>query len=121
MEVDNNCLSNLDENTEDNQLERSTPGSEQVTESGTTSEFSEVWNDFKCVFCSQDLKHTSNPKLLPCLHTACESCLTSEANSESSPSSSGTGEQMFTLGILLKCILLLNNDCLTIWQITYMW
>lgn len=92
----------IDENTEDNQIERenSTPGSEQVTESGTASE--EVWTEelFKCVFCNQDVKHLINPKLLPCLHTACESCLNSEANGESSPSSSGTGKKCF-----LSCLI----------------
>lgn len=92
MEVDNNCL---DENTEDNQIERanSTPGSEQVTESGTTSEYADVWSDFRCVFCNQDVKNMTVPKLLPCLHTACESCLNSEANGDSSPSSSSTGKK----------------------------
>lgn len=92
MEIDQ-CI---DENTEDNQLERSnsTGSTEQVTESGTT-EFTDVWTDFRCVFCCQDIKNLGNPKLLPCLHTACQSCLNSEVNSESSPSSSGTGKSWF--------------------------
>lgn len=103
MEVDNG---NLDENTEDNILERanSTPGSEQVTESGTASEYIDVWSDFKCVFCNQDVKNMTCPKLLPCLHTACESCLNTEANGDSSPSSSSTGKEihMYTqIGIML--------------------
>lgn len=103
MEVDNNCL---DENTEDNQIERSnsTPGSEQVTESGTTSEYADVWSDFRCVFCNQDVKNMTVPKLLPCLHTACESCLNSEANGDSSPSSSSTGKIYFLNFILLNIL-----------------
>lgn len=96
MEVDNNCLSNLDENTEDNQMERSnsTSSAEQVTESGTPSEYADVWSDFKCVFCNQDIRHLENPKLLSCLHTACQNCLTSQESSElsTSPSSSGAGK-----------------------------
>ncbi|GBL87020.1 hypothetical protein AVEN_218728-1 [Araneus ventricosus] len=77
-----------DENHGDNS--NSTPGSnEQVTESGTPiDDYSELWLNFKCVFCNQDLKQINRPKLLQCLHTACESCLASESNSESSGASS---------------------------------
>lgn len=62
----------------------------EVTESGT-ADFVENWIDGKCVFCKQELKDGSEPKLLQCLHTACKSCLTSE--SVPSPSTSTTSVQ----------------------------
>ncbi|GAB6029992.1 hypothetical protein CHUAL_005684 [Chamberlinius hualienensis] len=34
----------------------------------------ETWSEHKCVFCKQDLKG-SLPKLLPCLHSSCHSCI----------------------------------------------
>ncbi|GIX74273.1 zf-RING_UBOX domain-containing protein [Caerostris darwini] len=92
MEVDPSN-SALEENTGDeNQGENSnsTPGSnEQVSESGALlDDCSEIWMNFKCVFCNEDLKQPNRPKLLQCLHTACESCLSSESNSDSSGASS---------------------------------
>ncbi|XP_054724824.1 E3 ubiquitin-protein ligase TRIM33-like [Uloborus diversus] len=96
MEVDpSSSPNNIDESTTDeNPGENSNSGStEQVTESGT-SEYSELWMDFKCVFCNQDLKSIAHPKLLPCLHTACDSCLISESNGESGASSSAGNRQL---------------------------
>ncbi|GIY34173.1 hypothetical protein CDAR_374401 [Caerostris darwini] len=96
MEVDPSN-SALEENTGDeNQGENSnsTPGSnEQVSESGALlDDCSEIWMNFKCVFCNEDLKQPNRPKLLQCLHTACESCLSSESNSDSSGASSSAGK-----------------------------
>ncbi|XP_055929589.1 E3 ubiquitin-protein ligase TRIM33-like isoform X2 [Argiope bruennichi] len=94
MEVDPSSSPPIEENSiaDENQGDNSnsTPGSnEQVTESGTPADdYSELWQNFKCVFCNHELKQIIRPKLLPCLHTACESCLASESNSESSGASS---------------------------------
>ncbi|KAF8764613.1 E3 ubiquitin-protein ligase TRIM33 like protein [Argiope bruennichi] len=100
MEVDPSSSPPIEENSiaDENQGDNSnsTPGSnEQVTESGTPADdYSELWQNFKCVFCNHELKQIIRPKLLPCLHTACESCLASESNSESSGASSSAGNKL---------------------------
>ncbi|CAL4082496.1 unnamed protein product, partial [Meganyctiphanes norvegica] len=52
--------------------------------SGTTSgspdaDIQFLWENVKCVFCSA-LAKDQEPKLLPCLHSACNKCLTHEAS-----------------------------------------
>lgn len=73
----------------DGQNSNSTNGAnEQVTTCGTPLE--DLWLEFKCVFCNQDLKNIVEPKLLQCLHTACASCLSTSSNNSPTGTTSST-------------------------------
>lgn len=41
----------------------------------------EKWLEWKCVFCKQEPKDVV-PKLLPCFHSCCGSCLTDESSND---------------------------------------
>lgn len=58
-----------------------------VTEQVTGNE-TEEWTETKCSFCKQILLESSEPKLLPCLHSACKACLLAESSSSPAPNSS---------------------------------
>lgn len=98
MEVDPSSSPPIEQNIIDEENEQnsnSIPGSnEQVSTCGNPVE--DLWLEFKCVFCKQDLKNIVEPKLLQCLHTACKLCLTTRSSeSPSGTSSTTTGKSIF--------------------------
>lgn len=100
MEVDPSSSPPVEQNTideeNDGQNSNSTPGSnEQVTTCGTPLD--DLWLEFKCVFCNQDLKNIVEPKLLQCLHTACASCLSTESNNSPTGTTSSTSGKLLFL------------------------
>ncbi|KAL3178046.1 hypothetical protein MRX96_038586 [Rhipicephalus microplus] len=50
-------------------------GAQTTTEQVTGNPAEDAGLDTKCVFCKQDVSETSEPQLLPCLHTACKLCI----------------------------------------------
>ncbi|KAG0415901.1 hypothetical protein HPB47_006929, partial [Ixodes persulcatus] len=53
-------------------------GAQTTTEQVTGGPAEHAGLDTKCVFCKQDVSETSEPQLLPCLHTACKLCIPTE-------------------------------------------
>lgn len=53
-------------------------GAQTTTEQVTGGPSEDTGLDTKCVFCKQDVSETSEPQLLPCLHTACKLCIPTE-------------------------------------------
>lgn len=54
-------------------------GAQTTTEQVTGGAAEDAGLDTKCVFCKQDVSETSEPQLLPCLHTACKLCIPTES------------------------------------------
>lgn len=50
------------------------------TEECETSAPVNVWENVKCTFCEAVLTPASEPKLLECLHSACNACIQSKLN-----------------------------------------
>ncbi|KAH9373467.1 hypothetical protein HPB48_009512 [Haemaphysalis longicornis] len=57
-------------------------GAQTTTEQVTGGPSEDTGLDTKCVFCKQDVSETSEPQLLPCLHTACKLCIPTEPTGE---------------------------------------
>ncbi|KAH7952890.1 hypothetical protein HPB49_002370 [Dermacentor silvarum] len=57
-------------------------GAQTTTEQVTGGPAEDAGLDTKCVFCKQDVSETSEPQLLPCLHTACKLCIPTDPTGE---------------------------------------